>query len=140
MQSTLPNPFLTIGKVHLINSQSSEDTKFCKSIFWIITFWGSFVLHLPIFYLLEFCWDDHSRPQMCYKHSVPRVTNKLLFKRVCRYSHFLTLSIFSDPLLPYSRSFGALYQERFGITKEFVVYCFETLSVGSPCIESVKKQ
>ena len=25
---------------------------------------GSFVLHLPIFYLLGFWWDDHSRPQM----------------------------------------------------------------------------
>ena len=30
---------------------------------------GSFVLHLPIFYLLGFCWDDHSRPQMCWDRS-----------------------------------------------------------------------
>ena len=32
-------------------------------------FCGSFVLHLPIFYLLGFWWDDHSRPQMCWDRS-----------------------------------------------------------------------
>ena len=30
---------------------------------------GSFVLHLPIFYLLGFWWDDQSRPQMCWDRS-----------------------------------------------------------------------
>ena len=30
---------------------------------------GSFVLHLPIFILLGFWWDDHSRPQMCWDRS-----------------------------------------------------------------------
>ena len=25
-------------------------------------FQGSFILHLPTFHLLGFCWDDHSRP------------------------------------------------------------------------------
>ena len=34
-----------------------------QHIFLITTLPGSFILHLPTFHLLGFCWDDHSRPQ-----------------------------------------------------------------------------
>ena len=30
---------------------------------------GQFCTTHPIFYLLGFCWDDHSRPQMCWDRS-----------------------------------------------------------------------
>ena len=30
---------------------------------------GSFILHLPTFHLLGFCWDDHSRTQNCWDGS-----------------------------------------------------------------------
>ena len=58
-------------------------------------FWpfGSFVLHLPIFYLLGFCWDDHSRPQMCWDRSqqLPSQTPTI------HPSQFFWLNSFSVP-------------------------------------------
>ena len=45
-----------------------------------LVFFSSFILHLPTFHWLGFCWDDHSRPQnrwdgsqlfVCYQSSIP---------------------------------------------------------------------
>ena len=54
---------------------------------------GSFVLHLPIFHLLGFWWDDHSRPQMCWDRSqqLPSQTPTI------HPSQFFWLNSFSVP-------------------------------------------